>query len=231
MTRSIPFYVSPVFILTTFSTIGFLFFAIKQKVLNTFPAKLVVTLIAFWLIFQSVLALGGFYLTPEVFTKLPFIIAPAILLIAYLFVFHRIDFIENLPIKILTLLHVIRIPIEIVLWWLYKNEQIPQVMTFEGRNFDILAGITAPIIVWMAFRKNQINRPLLITWNLVSLLLLLNIVITAILSIATPIQQFGFEQPNRAVLYFPYIWLPAIIFPIVLFTHLASIFQLSRKTS
>ena len=104
-------------------------------------------------------------------------------------------------------------------------------MTFEGRNFDILAGITAPIIVWMAFRKNQINRPLLITWNLVSLLLLLNIVITAILSIATPIQQFGFEQPNRAVLYFPYIWLPAIIFPIVLFTHLASIFQLSRKTS
>ena len=47
--------------------------------------------------------------------------------------------------------------------------------------------------------------------------LLANIVIIAVLSFPSPIQQFGFEQPNIGLAYFPFIWLPAIIVPIVLF--------------
>jgi len=99
-------------------------------------------------------------------------------------------------------------------------------MTFEGRNFDILAGITAPFVAWLAFRTGKTNRMLLVIWNVFALLLLLNIIINAAFSLPSPIQQFAFEQPNRAVLYFPYIWLPSVVVPIVLFAHLASLFQL-----
>jgi hypothetical protein len=59
---------------------------------------------------------------------------------------------------------------------------------------------------------------------------LANIVIIAILSAPTPMQKFGFEQPNVGVVYFPFIWLPTIIVPIVLFAHLASLLQVSRRT-
>ena len=226
MIEGVPQYVSTVFILTTFLSIGFLFYAIKQKSLDTFPAKLVVTLIAFWLILQAVLGLGGFYLkTDAVPPRFPFLAAPTLLLIAFLFAFYRKGFIDALPLKVLTLLHIVRIPVEIVLWWLYQSGQVPQLMTFEGRNFDILAGITAPIIAWLAFRGNSVNRPILIVWNIVCLILVSNIVTNAVLSAETPIQQFAFDQPNRAVLYFPYVWLPAIIVPIVLFAHLASLWQ------
>jgi hypothetical protein len=41
-----------------------------------------------------------------------------------------------------------------------------------------------------------------------------------------PAQQLNFDQPNRAVLYFPYVWLPAIVVPIVLFSHLAALWQI-----
>ncbi len=99
-------------------------------------------------------------------------------------------------------------------------------MTFEGRNFDILSGLTAPIIAWLAFRNGKTNRPLLIVWNIFALLLLINIVADAVLSIPTPFQQLAFEQPNRAVLYFPFVCLPALVVPIVLFSHLASFRQL-----
>jgi hypothetical protein len=58
---------------------------------------------------------------------------------------------------------------------------------------------------------------------------LLNIVINAVLSIPSPFQQFAFEQPNVAVLYFPFVWLPCCIVPIVLFAHLAAIKQLWNK--
>jgi hypothetical protein len=53
--------------------------------------------------------------------------------------------------KILTLLHIIRIPVELGLYWLFIYKAIPQLMTFEGRNFDILVGLTVPfdLLLWL----------------------------------------------------------------------------------
>jgi hypothetical protein len=99
-------------------------------------------------------------------------------------------------------------------------------MTFEGRNFDILSGLTAPIIFWLVFRQGKINRLLLLVWNFLALGLLINIVVNAFLSFPFAFQQFAFDQPNRAVLYFPFVWLPTVVVPLVLFCHLASIWQL-----
>lgn len=59
--------------------------------------------------------------------------------------------------------------------------------------------------------------------------LLINIVIRALLSFPSPMQQLAFDQPNRAIIYFPFIWLPTVVVPIILFSHLASIWQLFRK--
>jgi hypothetical protein len=231
MIENLPGYISIAFILTTFLTIGFLFYAIRQSVFDTVAAKVLIFLINFWIFFQAVFALGGFYQNTQTVPPRLFLFAvlPAILLIIALFVFARKSFIEPLPLKILTLLHVIRIPVELILHQLYEHKQIPQIMTYEGWNFDILSGITAPIVFWLAFRGGKTNRPLLIIWNIGALLLLINIVTIAILSVASPVQRFAFEQPNRGVLYFPFIWLAAIVVPIVLFSHLASLWKLFRS--
>lgn len=228
-----PGYVSVTFILTTFLTVGFLFYAIRQAAFETIAAKILLFLIPFWLFFTAILALGGFYtetssIPPRLFLFAAF---PALFLIFLYFIFFRQTFIEKLPLRILTLLSIIRIPVELVLLWLYQNGQVPEMMTFEGTNFDILSGITAPIAAWLAFRGGKINRKLLVVWNTFALLLLFNIVITAIFSTPSPIQQLNFNQPNRAVLYFPYIWLPAVVVPIVLFSHLASLWQLLKIKS
>ncbi|HVF96549.1 MAG TPA: hypothetical protein VM871_04480, partial [Flavisolibacter sp.] len=39
---------------------------------------------------------------------------------------------------------------------------------------------------------------------------------------------FAFDQPNIAVLYFPFIWLPSFIVPVVLLSHLVCIRQLLK---
>jgi hypothetical protein len=153
----------------------------------------------------------------------------AVLLIAAYFVFFRNTFVERLPLSILTLLHIIRIPVEFVLLWLFQGGLVPQVMTFEGRNFDILSGITAPVVAWLAFRGNTVNRPMLAAWNLLTLALLVNIVATAVLSIPSPIQRFGLDQPNVAIMYFPYNWLPTVVVPIVLFSHLAALWKMAAN--
>ncbi len=102
-------------------------------------------------------------------------------------------------------------------------------MTFEGRNFDILAGITAPIIAYLAFTQKKISRNGLLIWNFICLALLANIVVNAFLSVPSPVQQFAFDQPNIAILYVPFSWLPTFVVPVVLFAHLASIQQLLKK--
>lgn len=231
MIENLPGYISITFILTTFLTIGFLFYAIRQTVFDTTAAKVLIFLMNFWIFFQAVFALGGFYQNTQIFPPrlLLFGILPALLLIISLFVFARKTFIEPLPLKILTLLHVIRIPVEIVLHKLYEHKTIPQIMTYEGWNFDILSGITAPVVFWLAFRGGKTNRTLLIVWNILALLLLVNIVTIAVRYLDSPLNNVALEQQNRGVLYFPFIWLPTIVVPIVLFSHLASLWKLFRS--
>lgn len=102
-------------------------------------------------------------------------------------------------------------------------------MTFEGRNYDILAGITAPFIAYFGFTQRKISRQLIVAWNFIALALLLNIIVNALLSAPTPLQKFAFDQPNIAIVNFPFSWLPTFIVPMVLFVHLASIRQLLQS--
>lgn len=229
MIESLPFYVTVVFVLTTLLTIGFLFRSFRDVRPHGFASGLLTFLVPFWMIMTALLAMSGFYqqfqfTPPRVAT---FGVLPAVLLIAVYFVCFRSGFIDRLSLKVLTMLHIVRIPVELVLLWLFQNGSIPQTMTFEGRNFDILSGLTAPLIYWLAFRGGSVNRTLLIIWNVLALGLLANIVITAILSFPSPMQQIAFDRPNVGVTYFPFIWLPAIIVPIVLFAHAASLWKLT----
>ncbi|MEO8763856.1 MAG: hypothetical protein ABI416_06200 [Ginsengibacter sp.] len=135
-------------------------------------------------------------------------------------------FLDNLNAKTLTILHTIRIPVELVLFWLFANKVVPQMMTFEGRNFDIIAGVTAPLVFYFGFVKHRIGRKMLLLWNIICLGLLINIVVIAVLSVPLPFQKFAFDQPNIAIAYFPFIWLPCCVVPLVMLSHLATIRQL-----
>jgi hypothetical protein len=99
-------------------------------------------------------------------------------------------------------------------------------MTFDGSNFDILAGLTAPLVYYQAFVRKKLTQRMLLLWNIACLGLLINIVLTAILAAPTPFQQTAFDQPNIAISYFPFIWLPSVVVPIVLIAHLVAIRRL-----
>jgi uncharacterized membrane protein len=228
MIPAVPGYVSVVFILTALLTVGIFIYAIVKAGLRSWPARFLLAFLTFWIAVQGMLANIGFFqkfdtLPPRTFAfgPLPFFALTFIYLI-----FFRRGLLENLPLTTLTLIHVIRIPVELVLLWLYQAGQVPVEMTFEGRNFDILSGITAPIVYFLAFRRGTVNRVLLIIWNIAALALLLNIVTIAVLAFPSPFQMIGIDQPNVGVTYFPFIWLPAVIVPIVFFCHAISLWRL-----
>jgi hypothetical protein len=232
MIEGLPLYINLVFLMTTLLTVWFLVSAARKAVDGTTPYRILLFLIPLWMLLTGYLATTDFYRYSESIPPrvVAFGVLPSVIVIAIYFVAFR-GFIASLPLTTLTLLHVVRIPVETVLLWLYQKGQVPVLMTFEGWNFDILSGISAPIIYWLAFRRGRVKRPLLIIWNLAALGLLINIVTIAVLSFRTPFQQLAFDQPNVGVTYLPFIWLPAIIVPIVLFAHLAALYNLLSNRS
>jgi hypothetical protein len=224
MITGLPVYISIVFALTVLLT---LYFIIKAGARSTTAISILLLL----LIYQGVLGYTKFFtVTDTVPPRFPLLILPSLLILIFLFVTKKgKQFLDSLDSKWLTWLHVVRLPVEIVLFWLFVHKQIPQLMTFEGRNFDILSGITAPLITYFGYTKFKLGKPVLLLWNFICLGLVLNILINGLLSAPTPIQQFAFDQPNVGILHFPFVWLPGFIVPAVLLAHLACIRQLLKK--
>jgi hypothetical protein len=219
--ETLPFYLPILFILSTFFAVGLLFKAARYS-------KPLILLLLLWLALQMVAGLSGFYtVTKGMPPRFLLLIAPPVLLIVMMFITKAgRRFIDGFDVKTLTLLHIVRIPVELTLYGLFLHKVVPQIMTFEGHNFDILCGLTAPFIYYFGYVKKQWGHKVLIAWNVACLLLLTNIVVTAVLSAPFAFQQFAFEQPNIVLFYFPYLWLPGCIVPIALWAHLVSLRRL-----
>lgn len=218
MLPNLPAYISALFILIVVTTVWLFYKATDYN-------RSALTVLAGWMTLQLVATFAGFYQrTDTIPPRLALLIGPPLVVIISLFVSKRgRQFLDSLRLAQLTVLHTIRIVVEIVLFLLYTHKAVPEVMTFEGRNFDILAGLTAPLVYYLAFVRKQLSRRVLLVWNIACLGLLTNIVLTALLAAPTAFQQTSFDQPNIAIQYFPFVWLPSVVVPIVLLAHSSAI--------
>ena len=204
--NSLPVTISILFVLVTLLT-AWQFYNASGK------SKTVFAFISVWLMLQGVMGLTGFYQDTRSFPpKFILLIGPGIIFSVLLFVSKRSrDFIDSFSLRKLTLLHAVRIPVEITLFFLYTAKLVPLAMTFEGNNYDIISGLTAPIMYYLFFIRNKMSNTGLLVWNFVCLLLLINIVVIAVLSAPTSFQQFAFGQPILVLLSFhlfgcPLLW-------------------------
>lgn len=232
MTFALPPYVVPVFMASVGYTVWCFWRAI-QPALPTMRARIIAaTVIISWIAFQGALARSGFYL--DTYAMPPHLMVALVPPILTIFITLLLPAgrrgLAKVNLHALTWLNVVRIPVELVLWWLFLEGYVPQLMTFEGGNLDILTGIAAiAAALWGFSATGEIQRRgLLWAWNIGGLALLLNIVIRAILSLPSPLQQLAFEQPNIAVIYVPFVWLPSVIVMAAFFTHIVSLWRLRQ---
>ena len=172
-----------------------------------------------WLLIIGIIASTGYFEnTNESPPRFLFVILATILLSIFAF-----KATKKIAIKInyLILLNIVRIPVELILYQLYLQKQVPIIMTFKGWNFDIIIGISViPIIIFLLNSKKKPGKLFMLLWNIFGILMLTTIVVLAVLSSPLPIQQLAFEQPNIALLQFPYIFLPAYVVPLVYLSHI-----------
>lgn len=113
-----------------------------------------------------------------------------------------------------------RLPLELVMHQAAVSGIMPEQMTFTGDNFDILTGITAVVVAWLAW-KGKAPRWLLIVWNAMGSVLLL--VIIGIAGASLPMFAAFGPEPGRLNTFVadpPYIWLPGVLVQAALLGHI-----------
>jgi hypothetical protein len=223
------------FILLTFGSFTLLFLEIKKGINHTaWPSerktKIVSLFLAgliLWILFVSIWSIVGrmsdFSIFP--FNMMPILVFPMIAILVFTFSKTGKEILLQIPAENIIKLQAFRFFVELLLWALYLENQAPIQMTFEGRNMDVLSGISAPIIAAL-LAKQKISKTGLVLWNIACLIMLINIVTIAILSMPAPLRIFMNEPANTIVTQFPISWLPGMLVPLAYGLHFLSLRQL-----
>jgi hypothetical protein len=122
-----------------------------------------------------------------------------------------------------------RIGVELWFWYAYKSGVLPRLMTFEGANLDIISGLLALVVGFLILKQPRIARVLTTIFNIAGILILLNTLRAAALSMPSPIQRYPFDE-RLLLLGQPYfIYLPGILVVFALGLHILSLRQLSLQ--
>jgi hypothetical protein len=181
-----------------------------------------------WLSLLAFLAVAGFFARFEVLPpRFAFAVLPPVLFILFLAGSGRVTrLLAALPAGWLIGAQGFRIAVEVVLWLLFLDGLVPVQMTFEGLNFDILVGLTGPVVALYLSRNPARRTAVGVVWNILGLALLVNIVVIAILSTPTPFRFFMNEPANTIIAQWPFIWLPGFVVPMAFLLHVFSLKQL-----
>jgi hypothetical protein len=125
-------------------------------------------------------------------------------------------------------LQTFRLPLELALYWLFTVGLMPSQMTFSGRNFDVLVGLTAPVMAFLMATKRA-PRWLEWAWQVFAVGLLVNVVSIAVTSAPGPQHLDWPGGPLTIVAQWPYALLPGFLVPVAVLGHVLAISKLSRR--
>ena len=166
------------------------------------------------------------------FNAAPVILIPLVTILLFTFSKNIKEILPCIPQENIIKLQVFRFYVEVLLWALFSVSLLPVQMTFEGRNFDVITGVTAVLLTTRIsgfILIDKMSNTLIIAWNILGLGLLINIVVIAILSMPTPLRVFMNEPANTIVTEFPISMLPAFLIPLAYMLHLLSIRKAAIK--
>jgi hypothetical protein len=179
-----------------------------------------------WLAVTAALAQSGFLSAwtslPPRWPLLPAAALGAFVLLGQTRTFRRL--LPEVPAWQPVALQMFRVGVELAFWRLSMVGLAPVQVTFEGRNFDGLVGLTAPVVA-AGIAYGWFGPRMTIAWNLFGLAILANAIRTVATSTPGPLHLNWPGEPFTAIASWPVIWIPALLAPIGIFLHVASIRQ------
>lgn len=180
-----------------------------------------------WLVYAGVISATGIFTVSSLPPRVPLLLVlPVFVFFAYFFTNAKFKpIIANTPPSWLVYFQSFRIIVELLLLGLYLNSMLPKAATFEGYNYDILIGITAPLVGYFAF-KGAMKKPLLRIWNVAGIVTLFVVVFIIMTYAYFPQLWDTGSITGNGAFQFPYMYLASFLMPIALFMHIFSLVKM-----
>jgi hypothetical protein len=179
-----------------------------------------------WLLLTGALAYGGYlavwHARPPRLPAIPLLALITIVLVNRADVFRKL--LDATPRHWPVAMQTFRIGVELAFWGLFASGGAPSQVTFEGRNFDVIVGLTAPVVAF-AIARFDLRPSVVIVWNVLGILILSNTIVTTLSSMPGPLHINWPGMPFTAFAAWPFVWVPAFLAPLAIFIHVFSIRQ------
>lgn len=160
-----------------------------------------------------------------------FLILPAFLF-AGIFIYKNRNsaWLQKIPQSWLVYVQGFRIVVETLFVFTVAEGILHRNVTIEGYNYDMILGISAPIVAFFAFGKKVISKKMVIAWNYLGLIVLVSVIFVFLTT--TFIPEFYGSTSNLMPMEFtnyPYTLVPGFLMPVAVFIHVLSIVQLTKS--
>jgi len=196
---------------------------------NAFRIKTALILIL-WLTYVSILSLNNVFVVASLPPRIPLLLVlPFFIFIAYFFLSGRFkNIIAAIPLSWLIYFQTFRIIVELLLFGLFMEHMLPWAATFEGYNFDIGIGITAPIMGFL-IAKGRLYKSAIRIWNILGILTLLIVVVILNMHAYRP---WLFNETGtilgKGFGTFPFTFLAGFFMPSAMFIHIFSLVKTGK---
>jgi len=183
--------------------------------------------VLFWIVMLTVLSYNGFFADFNTLPPRPVLALLIPLPVVLVFSFSQTGkrLLERVPPQWLVFMQTFRIFVELLIWFAFLANELPVQMSFEGKNFDVLAGLLALPAGLLLLQKKEWSSKIILIYNIIGLALLINILVIAVLSMPTPFRHFMNEPSAILIAHFPFILLPGLMVPIAYSMHIFSLRQ------
>ncbi len=184
-----------------------------------------------WLVYGGVLGYLGVIGDPSLRPPGPaFLLVPVFLFVSLFLARSRAGerVALSIPLWIIMGLQTFRVGVELFLHQLWLAGMAPRMITYAGGNFEIVVGMSAPIVAWLYARGRTGERAAL-AWNVLGLVTLANVAGRAILTAPGLLGFIHAEIPNTAIGTFPFTYIPGFLAPLALTLHVLAIRALRAR--
>lgn len=203
---------------------------LKNSGATTKGATILTILLSSWLIYLALLSYSEVLQSLELPPRFPLLVFVPIILLSLIFWIRNKTNSNVLSIPITWTVHFqsFRVFVELILLYTFYTGIIPKSATFEGFNFDIIMGISAPFMAYFIFKNNRF-RFLQYTWNILGILMILFVGFIIATSMYRP-DIWGSETPLVSLDFVstPYLLLAGFLAPMGIFMHIVTLLILKK---
>jgi hypothetical protein len=114
---------------------------------------------------------------------------------------------------------------------LYSAGRLPAPFAPVAGWGDILVGLTALPVAWLAYKKGAAAHPTVWIWNIIGLLDLIAAVGLGVVSSPGPLRLIFAEPGSGIMTTLPWLLIPGFLVPLLAATHLAVFYRLSTAAA